>query len=112
MSGAPKAFATAFAPRAKPGRDSVLRLTRLMVAPHLAVTSHAEKAQGPIHGMPTGFTVSIDAALDRLIEAGALTSGAPLSFSLVIAGSDETVAAEVETNGQPQSVDIHVLKSE
>lgn len=51
------------------------------------------------HG-PVQFTMRIDKTLDRLIANGTLTDGAPLSFSLRMAGGGSTAL---------QSVDVKVL---
>ena len=61
------------------------------------------------HTEETGFTVAIDPVLDRLTEAGLLTEGAQISFSLVEAGTNADVPATIETSGNLQSVDVHVL---
>ena len=66
---------------------------------------------GHSHITETKFTVSIDEALDRLTQAGLVKEGAALSFTLAIAGSDETVAANVKTTGALQSVNVHVLSN-
>ncbi len=66
---------------------------------------------GHSHSAETKFTVSIDAALDRLTASGLLAEGAGLSFTLAVAGSDETVAASVEANGALHSVNVHAFSN-
>ncbi|MGY3437743.1 MULTISPECIES: tyrosinase family protein [unclassified Marinovum] len=64
---------------------------------------------GQAHSMETGFTVPIDAVLDRMADGGLLTEGAELSFSLVLAGGENAEAASVEDSGALQSVSVHVF---
>jgi len=86
------------------GQSPILGADSPQLASSFAFFGHA-------HGMETGFTASIDDALDRLTADGTLSEGAELSFSLVIAGTDQTIPVSVETNGQLRSVNLHVLST-
>ncbi|WP_299618913.1 tyrosinase family protein [uncultured Tateyamaria sp.] len=65
----------------------------------------------PHHPVPTTFTLPIDKTLDQMQESGVLEPGAPIAFTLVIAGSGTVITSERTDAGQLQSVDVQVLSS-
>ncbi|WP_420014208.1 hypothetical protein [Tateyamaria sp.] len=65
----------------------------------------------PHHQVPTTFTLPIDKTLDQMQDSGVLEPGAPIAFTLVIAGSGTVITSERTDAGQLQSVDVQVLSS-
>lgn len=80
------------------GQPPVLGLDSPEFAGSFAFFGHGQSTE-------TGFTVPIDAVLDRMAEDGLLAEGAELSFSLVVAGHEDAEGS----NGMLQSVDVHVI---